>query len=220
MSSNDEILEPDIVVISELTGPGRKIIEPELGDPEYAALGKVTAQWAYLEHAMFVRTLQVADEVGQALPEEAEHLSFKRRFRAFRGLVEQNKETLPSADQLLKIADRIANLMDDRHRVTHGIWSFKRGQARTIVASSFRPKVNFERPFNIDRIWELSRRIGHVNFDLTFPDGNWTIGREGDGEFVGAVSRAFQLSKEDRARIYPELSNPIPADPPKTHEDR
>src|SRR5690348_12706595 len=59
----------------------------DLGEREYSAIGFATVHWAFLEEAMFRRTVYFAKRARVRVPEHAHDLSFSRRIRALRLLM-------------------------------------------------------------------------------------------------------------------------------------
>ena len=71
------------------TSTGR--IEFELESIEYAAIGRVMTQWAYLEHCIFAITAAISSTAKISIPKDAFNNSFKRRLKALRLLVEEHE---------------------------------------------------------------------------------------------------------------------------------
>lgn len=160
------------------TGIGQ--IEFELDEAEYAAMGRVTAHWAYLEHGVYAVTAAIADAVGGDLPGDALSLSFKRRMKALRLLVE---ECAPPGERerMIRLIDRIANAQQDRHKVTHAMWEWDNADPEKISASSFRPGFEFEKLFDAARLHLLADEIAQISFALEYPEG-W------DAAFVAMIA--------------------------------
>lgn len=172
----------------------------ELDPEEYAAIGKMTVQWAYLEHGVYAISKAISDAANVALPKDASSTSFSRRLRALQSLV---GEFAPADEQkrITSLIGKIANAEQDRHKITHAMWDWDRSDPERISASSFRPRFQFEKHYNAQQINALADRIGEINFALEYPDG-WeaalmeTMAEHTDGN--GNVAYASLLRPERR----------------------
>jgi hypothetical protein len=142
----------------------------DIDQAEYEAIGRVTVQWAYLEHGVFAVTQSLASKAGIGLPSDALSTSFKRRLTAFRLTVEEVAAE-PDRTRLLKLISQIANAEPDRHRITHGMWEWDRDNPDRISSSSFRPGFEFEKTFDAERINKLADKIGEITAALEYPEG-------------------------------------------------
>jgi hypothetical protein len=159
------------VTVTMGVGPGAKPqVDCDLVPEELQAIGLITAQWAHLEHCLFVRAAQIATDQSQALPDDIRSLSFTRRLAAFREIV-----TGLAADERkkwIRVADRIANAEGRRHKITHGLWSWDNSKDGELVAlSSLRPPHRFEIQSDTKQLKRLGDDIGELLFDLSFPGG-------------------------------------------------
>lgn len=145
-------------------------IEFELDESECAAIGRVTAHWAYLEHVVFSVTKGIAEVVGVNIPNDALNMSFSRRLGAMRVLVEQHAEP-PERKRMERLIGMIANAEQDRHKMTHALWDWDPQNPERIHASSFRPRFEFEKSFDAASLHKLADRIGQVSFELKYPTG-------------------------------------------------
>jgi hypothetical protein len=76
-------------VIMDLKKDSGHRMEPDLEQKELAAIGYVTAQWAFLEHAILASTCDIADENKVPLPADAGNKAFSKRLAAWRRLIEK-----------------------------------------------------------------------------------------------------------------------------------
>ncbi len=150
------------------TGIGR--IEFDLDADEYRAIGRITVQWAYLEHGIYAVTESIASTAQVELPKEALHTSLKRRLQALRSLIEKHCED-DEKERLLKLISRIANAMQDRHKITHAMWDWDSENPDRINASSFRPTHEFEKVYDARAMDSLADKIGEISFALEYPKG-------------------------------------------------
>lgn len=149
---------------------GEMRVEFELDETELYAIGRVTVHWAYLEHSIQGASQALADAAGMDLPTDATNLSFTRRLRAFRLLVEKLVAE-PHRDRLLRLVSRIANAEAERHKVTHGLWVWDLENPEKINAWSYRYGREFDQAFSADKLHTLANKIGSISADLEFPDG-------------------------------------------------
>lgn len=176
-------------------------IESDLREKELAAIGYVTVQWAYLEHAILSQTLRIAENNKAPVDDKAFSLSFENRRTAWRKSIEQHVTDATERKALLKLCSKVASLETRRHRLTHGLWGWERDDPETLRAYSFRPRVTFDVNFDFDGLMELGFRIGEVNFQLTFPGGEKEASQSAAdlaNEPSGYASRSYLLSVMDR----------------------
>ncbi|GEM_PF-2917359 len=155
-------------------------IEFELDAEEYAAIGRVMAQWAYLEHGLYEMSSGIAEIVGITLPEDARSVSFSRRLRVLRDLVMTHAPD-HERKRMIRLLDRIANVEQDRHQVAHGTWDWEPSKPELLRASCLRPSKTFEKLYDAKRINRVADQIGQISFELQYP-GGW------DEAFVDAIS--------------------------------
>lgn len=151
--------------------PGAKPqIDCDLIPEELQAVGLITVQWAHLEHCLFVRTCEIAEELGGELPDDCLSLSFTRRLQAFRKLVV--RLDFEGRKKWERVADRIANAEGKRHKITHGLWVWDNSRDGDLVAlSSFRPPNEFDAHVDVLQLTKLGSEIGELLFELSFPGG-------------------------------------------------
>jgi hypothetical protein len=177
-------------------------IEPDLEQKELAAIGYVTAQWAFLEHAILASTCDIADENKVPLPADAVNKAFSKRLAAWRQLIEKFVTDASKRMALLKIVSKAANLEVKRHQLAHALWSWDEEDPTAMRAYSFRPKVEFDVDFDFNGLIQLGHKIGEINFALSFPGGKkdaWESIGDLASQPGGVWSRSFLLSAMDKA---------------------
>lgn len=175
----------------------------ELTPNELSGIGEITVQWSYLEHVIYDYSVGISEVVEIEPPADVTSHSFTKRLRAWRLLIEQYAPPLEK-DRLLRIVSKIANLEQDRHRVTHGIWGFDESAPEKLIASSRRPPFDFTKKFEEKALFEVARKIGEVTFQLLYPNGEKDFYAEqmGGGETFGAISRRLllEMSKPSKGK--------------------
>lgn len=182
--------------------------EFEIDAEEYHAIGRVTAQWAYLEHGVFAMTKAITTASKVELPTDALNTSFKRRLTAYRRAVEEFVLE-PERTRLLKLHGKIANAEADRHRITHGMWEWDKNDPERISASSFRPGFEFEKFFNAARINKLADTIGTITAAMEYPEGFKSLledyaDEDGNAAFFHISRRLHRLLKDGLNRYPPD----------------
>lgn len=161
-----------------LTDDREHAVTLDLTPAEFGAIGFVTAQWALLEHALYLRTQALAKRAKISVPTEARHNSFSRRLAAFRQCIEIAYKQKSVRDRFLKLAQKIANAEGQRHKITHGLWDFDPQRHNELFTYSLRPPHVSRRlePINADKIAAFGETIGALTFVLFFPRG-YTLAR-------------------------------------------
>lgn len=144
--------------------------EFEIDEREYAAIGRVMVQWAYLEQGVYEMSARIADYVGVELHQYARSTSFSRRARVLRDLVTAHAKE-DEKKRMIDLLDRIAGVEQDRHQVAHGTWEWEPHNPEILRASCLRPGKAFEKQYDFKRIVEVGDRIGQLSFALKYPNG-------------------------------------------------
>jgi hypothetical protein len=198
--------------------PGKKsghLIEPDLEQKELAAIGYVTAQWAFLEHAILASTVEITAQNNAPVPTDAYNKAFAKRLRAWRLTIEQFITDVDKRETLLTIVSKAANLEEKRHQLAHALWTWESQDPTAMRAFSFRPNVEFDVDFDFEGLMQLGDKIGKLNFNLVYPGGKedaWKSFVELVAERGSYVSRSFLLSAMEKA---PSGRRPRQGSPPK-----
>lgn len=161
-------------------------IGTELTDEELIAIGTVTIQWAYLEHAVFINMLALSEK---EIPKEAFSADFSRRLDKWKELIKTNITKKREKERLLNLVRRIAAIARTRHRISHGIWDWLPDNPKKINASSFKPTREFKEGFDLQKLIKFGEDLGEINFALTYPGGFGDVISSG----IGGTSRAVEL---------------------------
>jgi hypothetical protein len=119
-------------------------ISPDLEEKELAAIGYVTTQWAFLEHAILDSTNKIATENGAPIPTDAFSLVFAKRLSTWRSTIEQFVSEPVTKDKLLKIVSKAANLAEKRHQIAHALWTSEPSDPQN-AGIQFSPKCRVRR---------------------------------------------------------------------------
>ena len=103
-------------------------LQSDLTEKEVLALGYVTCQWAFLEHALFVDTLERAARLKVPIPTDVKNTSFARRLRAWRALTRGPRVRKVERERLSRLHNKIADLEKNaiRLRTGYGVGTTKR----------------------------------------------------------------------------------------------
>ncbi len=186
----------------------------ELSNIEYSAIGMVTVQWSYLEHALLLVHQMICEYLKEEISDDAMSYSFSRRLRAWFDLLKAHESEIKNIKFFLSLHQRISKLMHERHKIIHGMWDYDTSNPFLLKLFSTRPKLNFENASSIDLVYSLATEIGKINCILThMPIGDKRISdmtqtgvAKKDGNIIGHMHRSMFLSEEDRERLFPELS--------------
>jgi hypothetical protein len=162
---------------------------PDLDEKELAAIGWVTSHWAILEHYILYQSLEMVEARGGEADPDMFNFSFSRRSKAWLNEVRR----LPDGkrkSQLEKLAGKIANCEDRRHKTTHGLWAWDMGDPDKLKSFSERPRTEFEIAIDFEGLIKLAQEIGEVNFVLAYPNGKDDFIAEKAAE-GSSVSRGF-----------------------------
>jgi hypothetical protein len=166
--------EPVYGVMMGVKHPGKKRPPSQLYPKEFtrfevAAIGVMTIHWAYLEHMMLIRTLELAGEGKIDPPDDATAVSFERRLGAFRSTIKNAVKQTKKRDRWLVLATRISNVHNDRNMVTHGLWEWYPSRPTKLRLYTFRPPFQFDANFDHSRLATLCNRLGEINHELSNP---------------------------------------------------
>jgi hypothetical protein len=155
----------------KLRGPDQEWhLSLELTDEEYAALGRVSAQWAFLEHLIHwisERMLNALGETHRAMNSD----SFRQRNRLFRELSDRLFSGDPNRDRLMGLIDEAGSLQGERQRLIHGLLDWDHANPEALLVST-RKNAN-GRPWRI-AVADINRvadKIAVLNAKLhSFPE--------------------------------------------------
>lgn len=137
----------------------------QLTDHETYALGAITAQWAALEMLVETCTIFAAANNREPLPPGFETAGFSSKRRTFSNIIKGSKLTAEQRDECAGILDEIANLGEERRKVTHGVAYLDpttRGGLRFVSASAH-PKRTINHPSTLKRLITLAEAISVAN---------------------------------------------------------
>lgn len=162
--------DPSYQIHFQVRGNKHKLF-PDLIEEELFAIGRVTASFAFLEHALLMDSFAIIDRYRvKPFPEKILVVSFDQRLEAWRRLVRDYRRG-KTREKMLKIAKRIRRLQKDRNRITHGLWSWEYNSPGTATASTFKPKFEFIESFDFRKLLVVSEELGEINFALLYQRG-------------------------------------------------
>jgi hypothetical protein len=192
---------------------GGQIYPKEFTRFEVAAIGVLTIHWAYLEHMLLIATAELVDKAKIAMPDEATSVSSERRIDAFRSVVKSCVKDDWTRNRFLGLANRISNIQNDRHKVTHGLWEWYPSKPRKLRVYSFRPPFTFSDNFDLPRLARICDRLGEINYELTYPPRKGLKKLVIAKEDMAYTSRQLLLeqTEDDPAQFGIEPPPPLPA---------
>lgn len=205
----------------------RHRLDTELNHYELAAIGYVTVLWARLEHTVLAKTIALAEQSGLSVPEDATSLSFKRRLRAYRTLINTAVNDNLERAKLLQLITNIGGVERSRNRITHGIWDWELADPAQLRAWSARVPYHFEEHFDFHKLIKVAHRIGELSFQLEFPGGEKEALEHQTAVMMQrgfSVSRSFALEMTGRDPQDPRRNPPRsrirkkPGPPPRVPE--
>lgn len=144
----------------------------ELTEQEYAALGRVSAQWAFLEHLVHWVTERMLQALGEAR-DEINSDSFRQRNRLFRELSNRMLANDSNLDRLIALIDEAGSLQGERQRLVHGLLDWDQENPDALLVTT--RKNPGQRPWRIttDDINAVADKIAALNAKLhSFPEEN------------------------------------------------
>jgi hypothetical protein len=146
---------------------GKPYVDLQLRPNELQAIGHVTAQWAFLEFLILRETRSLARYLQLETPADATATSFRRRRELWKSLAQR---ALASFDEelhrSLDCIERVANLANERHRITHDIIEYDRQDENRLRAL---PRGDFQKlgwPLNAERIEKTAMQIARLSHDV------------------------------------------------------
>jgi len=147
---------------------GAPYIDLQLRPAELQAIGQVTTQWAFLEFLILRETRSLAKHLGMDLPpDDLEAVSFRKRRKLWERLA--RKALAPFHEELARSLDcieRVRNLANERHRLTHDIIEYDAQDQNRLKAY---PRANlgkFGWPLNAARIEKTASDIARLSHDI------------------------------------------------------
>ena len=130
----------------------------QLGEREYSAIGFATVHWAFLEEALYKRTVLFARRARVRVPEDAHDLSFSRRIGALRVLVRTAVKDPKRRKWWSLVISRIGNENGIRQKIVHGSWSYDPRRPDRLFSSP-RPSIGrWMEPFSDEKLSEFGQR--------------------------------------------------------------
>lgn len=190
----------------------------DLDERELYAIGLMTVHWAILEHLILEESLALVERTKIAAPQDVSSLSFKKRLRAWRALVNSTLRKSKNKERLLTIINKIGNIERGRHRITHGFWAWDIRAPDRVTAGSHRPGLEFTENFDFAKMMKLADSVGEINFQLRYPKGEAQAQKEiAQSMSQGGLSVGREFAREVWGKGSPSLRHLLDI-PPKRIE--
>lgn len=138
----------------------------ELGERELAAIGYATVHWAFLEKALFKRTVLFARRARVNVPADAHSMSFSRRFGALKALITTTVKDDKRRKWWEGAMSAIGKENGIRQKIVHGLWSYNARHPERLFSSP-RPSLGrWMTPFSVETLAEFGERVGELSFAL------------------------------------------------------
>ena len=157
------------VVLTQTDAKKRRYVDLEMLPEEFAAVGHVTAQWAYLEHLMRGHIVGLVKHFGGKADKAAESDSFRKRHRYWRELVEATAAlNAEYGARALDVVERVGDIMGERHLFVHGrvVWKPQKD-----LPLEFKGAKGRARRVNAERIERTAHKLAIINYDLMMLGG-------------------------------------------------
>jgi hypothetical protein len=104
----------------------KRTLERRIGSQHYAAIGRVAANWAFLESAVDIWSMKLAGVHARAgLCFTSQIAGIKRKLDAFIALSRLRNLPGDTVDKLCKFADQAQGQSERRNRIVHDVWIFE-----------------------------------------------------------------------------------------------
>jgi hypothetical protein len=180
----------------------------DLGEREYYAIGHGTVHWAFLEEAMFKRTVLFARRAKVKVPADAHDLSFAKRLRALRTIVNAVVKNGKRLKWWHDVLDEIGTQNGTRQKIVHGLWSYNARHPDRLFSTP-RPSLGrWMTPFDVEKLFGFGLRVGELSYALLNPSRGGRPRK--DGGFQSYISRSMLLRMTGKADAV-GIPQPIPA---------
>ncbi|WP_017931181.1 hypothetical protein [Robiginitomaculum antarcticum] len=200
----------------------------ELSEIEYAALGRVSIQWSFLEHVLSEICLRFYRLIQIEPPEGIKNFAFKKRLQQFNKLISLLDEHELPISNLQQLHKDMAKAAQKRNKLIHGIWDYNHTNPFGLEIYGDKPEGAYSGNEDLDSIYQLSIDIGFLNFFMIemnidgekisdLPRTGVVYGK--DGELMGHMHRSMMLSSKNQDRLYPNMLPDTKENPSKKNED-
>lgn len=143
----------------------------DLTERECAAIGLAVTQWAFLESAIYKRTVKLAKLAKIPIPSCAESLSFTKRLRALRCLGDSHYKSEKRCTELAALVCRIGTAEGRRHKIIHGIWTYDPRKPDQLWSSGYRPNLGGKERFDVAKLIAFALEVGRLSAMVLYPRG-------------------------------------------------
>jgi hypothetical protein len=176
----------------------------DINEKEYALFGSAMFYWSFLEHALYARTVGLAARAKIPVPPEVINRDFRWRLGAFRRLVET---TTNGAiwEKWRKVIRDIELAKAGREHIAHNFWTYNPRRPDQFWSTDLRRSRPRSEPFDSDKLANLGRLLGEVNFSLLFPKKptDRELGRGTDFSYMSRSFRKMVMQRPQAQKTTP-----------------
>lgn len=197
----------DLLLVQRDLKTGIQSYHFDITPVEYGVMGLVMVHWAFLEAAIFIRTVALCRRARVRVPPEAKERRFNVRHRLLRQMVETGLKAQRTKDYYIAILNRITAAAGYRQRVAHNQWSYNPRRPEQLWATGVHGGKT--EPFSPAKLAAHAEMLGELSYALLNPPGSDAIKRRMDERRYQAdgfayVSRRFLLMLQELARQTPD----------------
>lgn len=186
----------------------------DLGEREFAAIGHGTVHWAFLEEAMFKRTVLFARRAKVKVPADAHDLSFAKRLRALRLIINSTVKNSKRLQWWHDVLDEIGTQNGTRQKIVHGLWSYNARHPDRLFSNP-RPSIGrWMTSFDVEKLFGFGLRVGELSYALLNPSRGGRPRK--DAGFQSYINRSMLLRMAGKADAlgFPQSIQAKQAPPP------
>lgn len=172
-------------------------INLELQPSEYDAIGRISAQWAFLEYHITLFCFEVCDQIlRETPPKNFESESFRKRRRGWEEIVGRAfPEATPERVKMNEIIRECGSIQGERQIAIHSFFQWNRTEPTSLKAHSHKNPHGESRSIDADKLNKIAEKIARLNarlimwpndFPALAPGGCW---RDINGTQVVSTSR-------------------------------
>lgn len=140
------------------------LVELELDSAEYEAIGRVSAQWAFLDFHITKFVTEVCEHIGEQPHKNFESDSFRKRKRVWSDTVKRAfPESEPARLSMEQIIADAGSLQGDRQIAIHAFFEFDKTDPDRLVAFSHKNPHGQPRRITANDLNAIAEKISRLN---------------------------------------------------------